>query len=286
MAPWRGQATRAVSVVPDALAERAVVVRAAILDREQLAAAVEDADREQPGLDELHRAGRQLLERRDDDLSQSSRPCHSSGSGVPFERLSATLSDAEPEDRALQPRRASSGMPTSSSSSSLAAPRPRVAVFALDELGQHRGRSLRDRAAAAFEADLLDRLAVGGKPDRDRDLVAAERVLALGVRVGIGEQPVVARVLVVVEDHLAVEVVELAHAPRPARPLAALIERLLRARRRRRAGRSPRGRCRGRSSRGSSRRHPSLRISGWQQWWPARIAIASSKSSTCATSCG
>ena len=46
---------------------------------------------------------------------------------------------------------------------------------------------------------------------RDRDLVAAERVLTLRVRVGGIEQPVVPRVLVVVQNQLAVELVELAH---------------------------------------------------------------------------
>ena len=45
------------------------------------------------------------------------------------------------------------------------------------------------------------------KRDVDRDLVAAQRVHALGVRVGVLDHPVAARVLVVVEDDLAVQLV-------------------------------------------------------------------------------
>src|SRR5919199_3856161 len=82
----------------------------------------------------------------------------------------------------------------------------------LHHLHQHRGRRLADRAPAAGELDLFDRVAVGLEADVDRDLVAAERVLAVGARVGVVDHPVSARVLVVVEDDLAVELVELAHA--------------------------------------------------------------------------
>src|SRR6516225_10032963 len=49
----------------------------------------------------------------------------------------------------------------------------------LDDLGQHRRSRLADRAPAAGELDLVDRLAVLLERDVDRDLVAAERVLAL-----------------------------------------------------------------------------------------------------------
>jgi hypothetical protein len=52
-----------------ALAERAVVVRASVLDREQVAAAVVDADRELGvGSDDPNSAGRKLFERTDFDL--------------------------------------------------------------------------------------------------------------------------------------------------------------------------------------------------------------------------
>jgi hypothetical protein len=55
-------------LVPVALAERAVVVRAAILDRVELAAAVVDADEEASLADDLRRAGRELVGRSDSDL--------------------------------------------------------------------------------------------------------------------------------------------------------------------------------------------------------------------------
>ncbi len=48
--------------------------------------------------------------------------------------------------------------------------------------------------------------------DVDRDLVAAQRVLAVGVRVCGIEHAVPVRILVVVEDDLAVHLVELVHA--------------------------------------------------------------------------
>src|SRR5207247_2511606 len=49
----------------------------------------------------------------------------------------------------------------------------------LHHLGEHRCRRLRDRAPSARELDLVDRVAVLTEGDEDRDLVAAERVLAL-----------------------------------------------------------------------------------------------------------
>ena len=62
------------AAVEVALAERAVVVRAPVLERVQLAVAVVDADREQRlGRDDPDRARRQLVERADLDLGQSSR---------------------------------------------------------------------------------------------------------------------------------------------------------------------------------------------------------------------
>ena len=93
--PWRGQTTVHVVLVPVALAERPVVVRAAILDREELAAAVVDAD-ERPGRDdELHRAGgnssagaTSTRPRYELKLVEAREP---SGSGVPFARCSATF---------------------------------------------------------------------------------------------------------------------------------------------------------------------------------------------------
>ncbi|HET7353449.1 MAG TPA: hypothetical protein VFJ11_05295, partial [Gaiellaceae bacterium] len=55
-------------LVPVALAERAVVVRAAILDRLQLAAAVVDTDAETSLANDLGRAGRELVRRGDLDV--------------------------------------------------------------------------------------------------------------------------------------------------------------------------------------------------------------------------
>src|SRR5438270_14052887 len=78
-------------------------------------------------------------------------------------------------------------------------------------LGQHRRRGLRDRAAAAGELHLVDRLSVVAERDVDGDLVAAERVLPLGLRVGLFHDAVPAWVLVVVEDDLAVHLLELVH---------------------------------------------------------------------------
>ena len=168
----------------------------------------------------------------------SSRPSKPSGSGVPTDELSATLTtprpssahlsrigrelDAEQVDDVLAPERGDLGR-----------------RLALDLLAQHRHRGLRDRAALAAEAHGLDALIVG-QAQVDGDLVAAERVLALGRRIVRIELAAVARALVVVEDLLAVEVL-VHHANSRARPRA-----------RRRDGRSPRAPCTGRSSRASS----------------------------------
>src|SRR5262245_33097185 len=84
--------------------------------------------------------------------------------------------------------------------------------LALDDLREHRRRCLGDRAAASLEADVVDRVAVGTELQEDRDLVPAERVLALGLRVGLVDHSVAARVLVVVEDDLAIHVLEFAQA--------------------------------------------------------------------------
>src|SRR5919204_5965468 len=83
---------------------------------------------------------------------------------------------------------------------------------ALDELRQHRGRRLRDRAAAALEAHRLDRLSVRCELDRDADLVAAKRVLALRLRVRRLDDAAVPRILVVIQNDLAVHLLELVHA--------------------------------------------------------------------------
>src|SRR4051794_12400264 len=120
------------------------------------------------------------------------------------------LQDAQAEDRALEPDRRQRD-PDLGQELLLRELRHLGGGAAPHDVRQHRRRGLRDRAAAALEADVLDRLAVGGELDRDRDLVAAERVLPLRVRVGVLDQPVAVRVLVVVEDDLAIHVLEVAH---------------------------------------------------------------------------
>src|SRR5262249_51412650 len=73
---------------------------------------------------------------------------------------------------------------------------------------QHRRRSLADRAASTLEHDVADGLAVVVEGDGDRHLVAAERVDALRLRIRVLEHSVASRVLVVIEDHLAIHLVE------------------------------------------------------------------------------
>src|SRR5438270_1196592 len=110
-------------LVPLALAERPVVVRAAVFDRVELPGAVVDADRRPAERDDLRRAGREVVELRDFDLGHYSNvrssptPRHSSGSGVPFALCSATFSTPSPRIAHLR-RIGVSGIPISSSSSS------------------------------------------------------------------------------------------------------------------------------------------------------------------------
>src|SRR5215208_6208101 len=69
-------------------------------------------------------------------------------------------------------------------------------------------RRERDRAAAALEPNVVDRVSVVAELDRNGHLVAAKRVLPLRVRVGVLEHPVPPRGLVVIQDHLAVKLVK------------------------------------------------------------------------------
>src|SRR5690606_1976814 len=81
---------------------------------------------------------------------------------------------------------------------------------ALDPLGHQRGRRHRDRAAAALELDVRDasvaELHVEGHP------VAAERVDALDDPVRILDLAEIPRRAVVVENYLAVQLLQLVHA--------------------------------------------------------------------------
>src|SRR6478736_679263 len=114
------------TAVEVALTERPVVMRAPVLECEELAVAVVDPDgEERPHLDDSHSARRKLHQRTDIDLGHSYptkisplEVPHSSGSGVPLDLLRATLSTPSPSSAHLR-RTGVSGMPISSSSSSL-----------------------------------------------------------------------------------------------------------------------------------------------------------------------
>ena len=72
-------------------------------------------------------------------------------------------------------------------------------------LAEHAGRRLADRAAPAHEPDRRDRAVV--EPVAQVDLVAAERVVRLDDAVRRVDRLMVARVAIVVEDDLAIEIV-------------------------------------------------------------------------------
>src|SRR5579862_1450253 len=67
----------------------------------------------------------------------------------------------------------------------------------------HRGRGLRDRAARALEADLPDHVSL--EANVHRDLVPAERVVALRAAVRPLQDLEVTRPLIVIQDHLLVK---------------------------------------------------------------------------------
>ncbi len=74
--------------------------------------------------------------------------------------------------------------------------------FAFDALGQQRGGGLGDAAAGADEADVLDDIAFGQQ--EEFQLVAAERVMALGGSGGAAQLVEIARVFAVVQDDLLI----------------------------------------------------------------------------------
>ena len=82
-----------------------------------------------------------------------------------------------------------------------------VQLVAFDALGHHRRRRLADRAAAPDEGDvaMCRRSSI---VDRELDLVAAQRVVAAVGQRRMLQSPMIARVLVVVEDDLAREIFE------------------------------------------------------------------------------
>src|SRR5215469_1505256 len=82
-----------------------------------------------------------------------------------------------------------------------------AAVLALDSLGHERRRGGGNGAALALEADIGDALAV--QTHGQRQVVAAQGVMALGAPVGALEWPEIARATVVIEDHVAVEILQI-----------------------------------------------------------------------------
>src|SRR6185295_2388189 len=144
-----------------------------------------------------------------------------------------------------------------------------------DLVGRHRRRRLRDRTAVAGEADVLD-LAVAVELELHLELVAAQGVEVVGLEVGFvqfgfGWGPIT-RVLVVLEDVLAVEVV---HQANTSRTLSSPSIR---------RSTSSRVECTANDARLVADT-PSRRISGCAQWWPARTQTPS-RPRISATSCG
>src|SRR5579883_2931050 len=83
------------------------------------------------------------------------------------------------------------------------------ARFSLQAFGHERGRSGGDGAAGAFETGILDDVSI--HLQIQLELIAAQRVIAFGLAVGVGERVMVPRAFAVVEDGLLVEVVN--HSP-------------------------------------------------------------------------
>jgi hypothetical protein len=81
-----------------------------------------------------------------------------------------------------------------------------VARLALDGFAHERGRGGRDRAAAAFEAQVADQVA--GQVDVEEQSVAAQRIVAFCVAAGFRQASPVSRAAVVIHDHVAVEIGE------------------------------------------------------------------------------
>src|SRR5215204_1363389 len=138
-------------------------------------------------------------------------------------------------------------------------------------VGGHRGARLRDRAAVAGEAQLLDAV-VAVDLDLHLQLVAAERVEVLELEIGLGQLAPVVRLLVVLEDVLPVELV---HQPNTLRTEASAPTRrstssrvVWTAKLAREVAATPR-----------------RRISGCAQWWPARMQTPS-RPRISETSCG
>ena len=189
-------------------------MRAAVLDRVQLAAAVVDADEERrPAATSFDRARAATRPRGATSSSgtyvssSSSKPRRgSSGSGVPFARCSATLSVVEAEHRALEPDRRERDRRSRSSSSSFGerrdlargpplAPSPSASTWP-----PARSRSRGPRSCTSSIVSPSSREARRRSRPRRRRAGSAPRPRASASSI----TPWPARVLVVVEDDLAV----------------------------------------------------------------------------------
>src|SRR5687768_1910616 len=138
-------------------------------------------------------------------------------------------------------------------------PHDLLATLPLHRGGHHRGARLADGAARAEEAHVRDGVVVP-ELEPDGELVAAERIVALGLPVRVVHAPVNPRRTVVIEDHALVELAHRGHQANTFRT------------------------CRSPSTRASASAvvlyaandaravapTPRRRISGWAQWWPAR----------------
>src|SRR5205823_2189922 len=114
----------------------------------------------------------------------------------------------------------------------------------LDALGQQRRGRDGNRAAGALEANVLD--APVGDVDVERELVAAERVYGVDHVVRAGQLAEVTGLAVVIEDHLAIKVLQLIYGTAPRRASGPPS-----------AGRRPTGRC---TTRTTHARSPQRRI--------------------------
>ena len=75
--------------------------------------------------------------------------------------------------------------------------------LAFDRCCHHRSRRLRDRAAGALKADVFDDIAI--QLQIDRQLIAAERIVALLLSIRLLQHSEVPRLFVVVENDLLIE---------------------------------------------------------------------------------
>ena len=78
--------------------------------------------------------------------------------------------------------------------------------LALEMLGHHRGGGLGNGAAGALKAHVANDVLV--KLEKDGEVIAAKRVVALGAAAGVREGAEIARVAVVIKNHFLVKIVQ------------------------------------------------------------------------------